>query len=94
MHPVTKKGVADSMTELRSQLQGQCSSQFGCYPFESVLRVGLHLFRLSEAIVLGIPQAVAFISRQIVDAIVYSFLLLVTLGVLFVAIVFREPPRL
>ena len=50
--------------------------------------------RLSEAIVLGIPQAVAFISRQIVDAIVYSFLLLVTLGVLFVAIVFREPPRL
>ena len=52
------------------------------------------MFRLSEAIVLGIPQAVAFISRQIVDAIVYSFLLLVTLGVLFVAIVFREPPRL
>ena len=48
------------------------------------------MFRLSEAIVLGIPQAVAFISRQIV----YSFLLLVTLGVLFVAIVFREPPRL
>ena len=39
-------------------------------------------------------RAVEFISRQIVYVVVVPSLLLVTLGVLFVAIVFREPPRL
>ena len=48
-------------------------------------------FRLREAIVLG---AIAFIIRQSVGVVVVQLLLLVTLGVRFVSIVFREPPHL